>query len=473
MTPRRLQWPLILALWMAEITGAFETSMVLAALKVLVADFGDPAKVGWLVTGYLIVGAGAAAIVGRLGDLYGRRRMLCIVLGIGAVGSLISALSGSFSSLIAGRIMQGATGAILPLCIGLVRENVPAERVPITIGLMISGASVGAAAGLVLGGIIVDIWSWHGVFFASAAFCLAAFVLVMAMVPRSGQIARHGPTDWLSGLLFAPAVTLILLYLSVSPRLGWTNPMGLAALAAGIGLSGWWVHRSLTSPAPLVSVRVFADRTVAIGCAVTALVSMSTLQITVFFSLLLQAPSWSVAGLGLSATAAGLAKLPSNVTSTFAAPLSGWLAGRGGGQTAMIVGGLVTSAGWTLAFFYKSTVPMVIFELMIISFGATMLFAAAPTIIAQASPPDRVSEVAGLVTVIRQLFLGLGAQMVTTLLALDLVTKGSQRFPSPFAYDVTIAAIIVISLIATAVCLALPNSTRASKGASPAHESAA
>lgn len=456
MTPATLRWPLILALWIAEVTGSFETAMILAALKALIADFGDPAKVGWLVTGYLIVGAAIAAIVGRLGDLYGRRRVLTIVLAIGAAGSLISALSASFPMLLAGRLMQGVTGAILPLCIGLVRENVSGERAAVTIGLMISGASVGTAAGLVIGGLIVDTWSWHGVFAASAGLCTVALVGVLALVPRSPTAPDIGRTDWLSGILFAPGVALALIYLTLAPRRGWSDPFLLALLAAGIALVAWWVRRSLTSPAPLVSVRAFADRTVAVGGAVTALVAMSTLQITVFFSLLLQAPTWTSAGLGLSATAAGLAKLPSNIASMLAAPLGGWLAGRGGGRTAMVVGGLITTTGWGLVLLDASSVTIVVAELIVISFGATMLFAVAPTIISQASPPDRVSEIAGLVTVLRQLFLGIGAQLVTTLLAVETVTRGSERYPSPLAYQTTVVAIIAVSLLATLVCFALP-----------------
>lgn len=456
MTRTRVAWPLVIALWIAELTGSFETAMILAALKVLVAEFGDPAKVGWLVTGYLIVGAAVAAIVGRLGDLYGRRRVLCIVLAIGAIGSLVSALSTSFAMLLTGRILQGVTGAILPLCIGLVRENVSAERTPITIGLMISGASLGTAAGLVLGGAIVDLWSWHGVFFASAAFCSVALLGILTLVPRSQGMPATGPTDWLSGVLFAPGVVLLLLYVTVGPRLGWLDPLALAALAGGVILVVWWWRHSWRSPAPLISVRAFADRTVAVGGAVTALVAMSTLQIAVFFTLLLQAPKWTAAGLGLSATAAGLAKLPSNLTSTLAAPLGGWLAGRGGGRLAMIAGGLITSTGWALVLLDASTVTIIVAELIVISFGATILFAVAPTIIAQASPPDRVSEVAGLLTVIRQLFLGIGAQLVTTLLAVETVARGAERYPSPFAYQLTIGVIIAISLTATLVCLALP-----------------
>ena len=465
MTPRR-NLPLIIgALWIAEVTGSFETAMILAALKKLIEDFGNPAMVGWLITGYLIVGAAIAAIVGRLGDLFGRRQVLVVVLVIGAVGSLISALSTNFPVLLAGRLMQGVTGAILPLCIGLVHENAGKDRAPMAIGLMISGASIGTAAGLVVGGVIVDNFSWHGVFFASAGLCTVSAVAIAGLLPRSPRQAASQPVDWLSGLAFAPGVALVLVYFTMGKDWGWTAPLPLAALGAGILLTLWWLRASLASPNPLIAVRSFSDRTIAVGSAVTALVAMSTLQITVFFSLLMQAPLWTIAGLGFTATLAGVAKLPSNLSSVFAGPLGGWLAARGGGRFALISGGIVTIAGWLLWFVMDiDSFGKVVVQLIVISFGTTMLFSVAPTIIAQASPPERISEISGLITVIRQLFMGIGAQMVTTLLAVDIVRRGKESYPSPFAYDITVIVIAALCTAAVLVAFLLPKTAAAAGG---------
>jgi MFS family permease len=458
----RRNLPLLIgALWVAEVTGSFETAMILAALKRLIEDFGNPAMVGWLITGYLIVGAAIAAVVGRLGDLFGRRQTLIIVLTIGAIGSLISALSTSFPVLLAGRLMQGVTGAILPLCIGLVHENMSRDRAPMGIGLMISGASIGTAAGLVVGGMIVDSFNWHGIFFASAGLCVTAALATRAFVPASPRQYGGAPVDWISGLAFAPGVALVLVYFSMGKTWGWSSAWTLGPLLTGALLLFWWMRHSLASPNPLIAVRSFSNRTIAIGGAVTALVSMGTLQITVFFSLLMQAPTWTVAGLGFSATLAGLAKLPSNLSSTFAGPLGGWLAGRGGGRFALVVGGALTTAGWLVWFLLDvNSFPMVVAQLILISFGATMLFSVAPTIIAQASPPERISEISGMLTVIRQLFLGIGAQMVTTLLAVDVVRRGDEVYPSPFSYDLAVTAIVALCVGAILIAFLLPRSIR-------------
>jgi MFS family permease len=448
--------PIIAALWLAEMASSFETAMILAALKVMVAEFGDPALVGWLVTGFLIVSAAASAVVGRLGDLYGRRRVLLIVLAVGASGSLISATADSFGGILFGRLLQGATGTILALTIGLVRENLPAEQVPTGIGLMISSASAGTALGLVGGGLIVDNFAWQGIFLASTFFCLTGLLAVRGFVPPSQPAPSAGKTDWLSGVLFAPGVTLMLLYLSLGKAQGWTGALPLGMLLGGAALVVWWVRHSLASPNPLIAVRLLADRRIAVSCAASSLVAMGALQITVYFSLLLQAPAWTVAGLGLSATMAGLVKLPSNITSILAGPLGGWLTGRGGGRIALIAGGLVTTCGWLLALLDTSSVPIVIAELIVISFGTTMLFAVAPAIVATAAPPDRTSEATGMLGVIRGLFMGIGAQLITTLLAVESVTQGAERYPSPFAFKLAVAVIAALTFAATLVALLLP-----------------
>lgn len=455
MTRAPSPWILI-SLWVAETLSSFETSMILAALKVLVAEFRDPAMVGWLVTGFLIVGAASAAVVGRLGDIYGRQRVLLIVLVIGFIGSVMSAVAESFALLLVGRLLQGVTATILPLGIGLIRETRSPDRVPLAVGFFMSGATIGTAAGLVLGGLVVDNFTWHGIFVITAVLCVIAFVLVRIFVPASVPLRDGRRIDWFSGILFAPGVTLLLLYLNGGKAWGWTSPGALALLVGGFGLCVWWWIAARRSENPLIDVRPLTDRVIAVSCATSAFVAMGALQLVVYFSLLMQAPKWTVAGLGLSATVAGLAKLPSNLTSVIAGPLGGWLTGRGGGRMAMLIGGLVTTFGWVLALFDTSSVTTVMLILIVISFGTTMLFSVTPTILAAAAPPERTSEVSGMVGVIRALFMGVGAQIVTFLLATETVSRGSESYPSPDAFRLALVAIIVLTAIATALSLLLP-----------------
>lgn len=446
------------ALWLAEITGSFETAMIFAAQRSLTHDLGDPVRVGWLITSYLLIGAGAAALAGRMGDMFGRRRLMLAMLAIGVAGSLVSALSANYPTLLTGRCIQGLTGAILPLCVGLVRENLPPAKVPMCIGLMISGASAGTACGLLLGGMIVDHFSWRGVFFASAIFAAAAFLAIRLALPRSPHGTIAAQPDWLGGLLFLPAIFALLLAITSGPSWGWLDGRTLGTAGGGLALLLWWIGASLRAAQPLFDVRLFANRQVLVANMVTALVGMSTFQITLVFSLMLQAPDWTGIGLGLSATVAGLVKLPSNLSSMAAGPLSGWITARGGGRTTMIAGGVLTTAGWLLAMAYHDSIAVIIATLILISFGATMQFAVGPTILAGAVPSDRTSEAAGMMTVMRQAFLGIGAQLMSVLLSTRTVAgpDGGARYPTSGAFFLTMGVIVALCVVATLLAFALP-----------------
>lgn len=450
---------LLAVLWIAEATSAFEGSMIYAAQRYINQDFGDSGLLGLLYSSYLIVGAAAAALVGRMGDVFGRRRLMLIVLALGTLGSVMSAASSGMPNLLlAGRVMQGLTGAVLPLAVGLVRENMPPDKVAMGIGLMISGASLGTAGGLVAGGLIADNFSWHGIFIASTLFCLASLLGLLAVVPRSPRLPNVAGIDWFSGVLFAPAVMLLTWYSSTIAKQGLAHQAGLIALASGSALLAYWLWRSLKAAVPLIDVRLFRNRSVLVANFVTALVALSSLQITLIFQVLLQTPLWTGIGLGASATIAGLAKLPSNILSTFGGPLSGWITGRGGGRAAMLWRGAISTTGWVLAWFIHGSILEVILVLCVISFGTTILFAVGPTILAEAVPQERTSEVSGMLSVTRGIFAGIGAMMATLLLASDFVTDTDSKaqYATESAFQLTVLVVIGFSVLATMCAFALP-----------------
>ena len=136
---------IITALFMAEIAATFESAMLFAALPTLIREFGDPITAGWLVTMHMLVGAAAGVLVGRLGDIRGRKSMMLLMLVVATIGSIMSAVTSNFGVVLAGRALQGLSVAVIPLSIGIIREALPKERVPVAVGLMTTGSGVGAA----------------------------------------------------------------------------------------------------------------------------------------------------------------------------------------------------------------------------------------------------------------------------------------------------------------------------------------
>lgn len=448
------------ALWIAEVTAAFETAMLYSAVGELMATFGSPVKVGWLVTVYLLVGAGAAAVVARLGDIYGRRRATLTVLAITIFASLLSASTSYFPLILVGRGLQGLAAAMLPLCFGLARENLTPDRVPVAVGVIMSGASAGTGLGLVVGGMIVDRFGWHGIFYASALLALVSWALVRIFVPRSVENRVEGaPLDLGSVAIFVPAIVMLLLAISNAGAWGWTSARVLGLSAGGLLLVAAWVRRSLRHPAPLIDVRLFGNRSVSIANLSYALLALGGLQVSLVFSILLQAPTWTGVGLGVSAAVAGLIQLPGSIIGIVIGPLAGIATARFGGRAVMIAGGVTATLGWIIATLHHGSSSVVLGLVLLIAVGTFLMYSAGPAVVIANVPQERTSEATGMLAVIRSIAMAVGAQFVAILLATSTVTGGAgaqASYPDEFAFVLTFIVIAVLCSIASFAAWMLP-----------------
>jgi MFS family permease len=212
-------------------------------------------------------------------------------------------------------------------------------------------------------------------------------------------------------------------------------------------LLGVWGRRSWRHPSPLIDLKLFRLRPVLVANLAMAMVAVSSLQITQLFSLLLQQPVWTGVGLGVTATVAGLVKLPSNLISLGGGPYSGILLRQVGARTTLTIATLIMTAGWLLALFYHNTVLAVGLCLVVISFGTTMVYATLPNIIVDAVPDHRTSEAVGMMMVVRSTFMAAGAQLVAISLGMDTVqdpANSSVHFPSLSAYNNTLLLILLV-----------------------------
>lgn len=439
---------IIAALFMAEMTATFESAMLYAALPTLIRDFGDPITAGWLVTIHMLVGSAAAIVAGRLGDIKGRKSMILALLLIATVGSIISAVSSNFGVVLAGRALQGLSTAVIPLSIGVLRESLPAQRVPVAIGLMTTAQGAGVAVGLVLGGAIVDHLNWHWLFVASAVLLVLSWIAVKLMVPARPGIPPKAPIDWVEGALPVPGIIALLLGVSLSKEAGWLDPQVWGLVLLGLAVLAVWVRRSLRAREPFIDLRLLGTRDVALANTISVMLALGTMQIVFVFSTYTQAPAWTMAGLGLSATIAGVAKLPSNVLSFFAGPLSGWLTQKYGNRVPVAGGAALATVGWLAAMGMPDTLVEVIVLLCVISFGTTVLNAAIPNVIVAAVPPERTSEAIGTMSVIRGMASAIGAQLIAVMLATNtiLAPDGGASFPSAASYRITMGWIAALTL---------------------------
>ncbi|MBB3665497.1 MFS family permease [Prauserella sediminis] len=447
-------WLIIAVLIVADIVSSIESSMMLVALPRLIEAFdANAADVSWVITAFLLVAAVSAAICGRLGDIYGRRRLLIILLLVSVIGSIVSIAGGTLASVVIGRAIQGVSGGILPLCFGLAREHLPAKRVPTAIALVAATAMLAAAIGGLMSGIIIDNLDWHYLFVAAGVIAIVAAAACLAL-PKSTIVARVERIDYPGAVLFTAAIALILLGVTKSATWTWADGRTAGCIVGGILVLAAWIRWELRTDSPMINIRMFARRTLAMSMAAMMSVASGLLGgATVVLPMIYINPTGAPVGLGLSATTAGAIGAATTVIAFAAAPISGRISARVGSRWALVVGtGLGIAAAVGMAALNATVVGFVLaamVALLATSFVSTSL----PNLVVEEVPAENTSEMTGVITVVRLTFTGVGTAIVTLLLSLSVV-PGTQfatttAFNSVFAFigACCVAGLVIALLI--------------------------
>jgi len=442
----------MLVMVMVEALSSFEHVMMIAAFPMLGREFGLTSA-GWTMTAFLLVQGSTAAIGARLGDLYGHARMVPLLLALSMTGSLVSALSDGVGWLIFGRGLQGLSGAILPLAYAITRRIAPARELPFWIGAMTGGVTISSAAGFVLGGYIADLGDWRLLFWFAFGYGLVVLPLFLLVVPRWKGTPATGRTDWLGALLLPAGLAGILYAIGSAFSAGPFAPGTIVPGGAGIALLAWWWRNEWAHPEPLIQVRHLVQRPILIANMSFAVSGLGIMQFPIVMMQYLQQPVATGAGLGLSATTAGLLKLPSNVGSLFTAMLAGWLCGRIGGSRVIQLAGVLSAMAWLSAIYFRDSGYHLMVVAIAAAAGSTALLASVPNILLTHSAPDRAGEATGLSMVVLRLFSAVGAQLIALMMALTAQPFGGHNYPTEGGYIAiftTVAASgLVIALLGT------------------------
>lgn len=456
--PNHRLYRTIAVLMMVEVLSSLEISMVYTAFPTIQREFNDPHRTGWLLTSFLLVQAGTAAVGGRLGDIFGRKRLLLIIISICIVGSLVSAVASNLELIILGRAAQGVSGAILPLCYGIARQATTPERAPFFVGCLAGAYAFAAAMGYIVAGYLTDIGSWRSIFWFTVIYGGVILPLLSLLVAEFKSPLGAKNLDIAGGLLFMPAIGSLLYGIVLVARSGWRSADTLSYLSVGAALLACWFRHEARHDDPLIDVRLLREPKIAMGNVCMVLMAMGGSQVGLISMMILQQPPATGVGLGLTATLAGILKLPANVTTAASAALAGWIAGKYGAHRAVLQGAAIGTLAWGFLLFFHDTAWLVVLAIVVAALSIGMLLAALPNMILEASPLARSSETTGLAAVLRGIGITLGAQILTTFLAGSRVKlPGSEAsFASEDAYRLcfgyiasTLAAIVVLCLFVT------------------------
>lgn len=407
----------LLILSIAALSFALGQTTLVPALGELQHEFAtDTNGVAWTLTGYLAAAAVCTPVVGRLGDMFGKRRVLVVALGFLAAGSVVSALGSSLEVVVAGRVLQGVGGGIFPLCFGIIRDEFPADRVPSSIGLISAIAGIGGGAGLVLGGVLVDQASYHWIFWIAAIMGAGALVTTWLFVPESPHRVP-GRVDVRGALVLAVGLVLPLVAIANANDWGWTSGRVLGMVAAGIVVLVAWVALQRRTAAPLADMATLAKPPVLVTNIATLLVGFGMFGSFLAVPTLAQLPTETGIGFGLDATGAGLLLLPSSIVMLLAGPLSGALATRLGAKVPLSIGSVVSGLAFVLLGFSHATEGAVIVGTVFMAVGMGLAFAAMPNLIVEAVPRATTGEATGFNALVRSVGASLGSQVTASIIA--------------------------------------------------------
>jgi EmrB/QacA subfamily drug resistance transporter len=427
--------------------------MVFPALTTFQAEFGaSTAWATWVLTGFLVSAAVTTPLLGRLGDQFGKERMLLVSLGLFLAGCLGAAFAWDIWSLIGFRIVAGAGGALFPLSFAIVRDELPPEKVKVGIGLLSAVWGVGGGFGIVLSGVIIDHLSWRYLFLLGSIPVALSLALVHRFVPES-PLRSPSRVDVPGALLLSGGLLALMVALTEGEDWGWASPQLLGLLVLSAVLFAGWVIVELRSRAPMVDMKMLTHRPVLLTNVATMIAGFALFSCFVLVPTFVETDSTHGYGFGATATQAGLFLLPSSVAMLFAGPLAG-LIGRRFGSKWPLAGGLFVVGAAALIFALAHDEAWhVLVASALLGLGVGSAFAAMAALIADNVDPREMGIASGMNTVVRVIGGVVGGQIAAALLTAQ--TIGDTSVPAESAFTTTFLLSCVAALVASAISVTI------------------
>jgi MFS family permease len=412
---------ILVVLSIAALAYAVLSSAVIPALPILQRELhASETGVTWLLTGFLLSASVGTAIIGKLGDMYGKQRLLVWTLIVLAAGTLLAAVSGSLPELIAARVIQGVAGGIFPLSFGIVRDEFPAVRVSGSIGLMSAILGIGGGFGLLIGGLIAEHLNWHWLFWIPLAAMIVGAACAWRLIPES-RVRASGGVNWTAAALLTTGMTAVLLAIAQTTAWGWGSARTLALLAAGLAVCAGWIRVELRSRRPLVDMTLMRVRAVWTVNLAAFLLGGGLYTFFLVLPQYAQLPVSTGFGYGASVVVAGLYLLPSALVMGVLGTVAGRVERRFTSRRALIAGAAISAVacGW-LAVASERPYDMLISGALF-GVGIGLAFSALGNLIVSAVPEEQTGVASGMNTVLRTLGGALSGQIAATFIVSSTV----------------------------------------------------
>ncbi|MGV9944458.1 MFS transporter [Streptomyces sp. NPDC003401] len=447
----------VATLALAGVTAAIMQTLVTPLIAELpqILDTSS-SNAAWVITVTLLAAAVCVPVVGRLGDLLGKRRMLLACAVPLIVGSVVCALASDVVMMIVGRGLQGMGMGMLPLGIALLRDVLPPEKLSSSIALVSASMGIGGGLGLPIAAAIAQYANWRVLFWGSAGMAVVVTLLIWFLIPDVPAAAKGQRFDLPGALGLGAGLVALLLAVSKGADWGWGSgvTLGLFAAAAVTFVAwGFWETRTTD---PLTDLRTTARPRVLLTNLASVFVGFAMYASMLVMPQLLQFPEATGYGLGQSMLAAGLWMAPGGIMMMFVSPLGGKLTNARGPKFTLVCGALVIAAGYGLSMALMGSASGLMVVGIVINSGVGLAYGSMPALIMGSVPLSETAAANGFNTLMRSLGTSIGAAVIGVILAQMTTTLGGHTLASEDGFRTALLVGGALALVSAAIASLIP-----------------
>ncbi len=417
--------------WLTLLTVAINGFIIILDISIVNIAFPrltqifetDPSVVMWISVVYALLTVGLMLILGRIGDIYGRKKIFVLGYILFTLGLVLCSLSQNILQLILSRIVQGIGGAMnMALSIALVTEAFPVKERGKALGIMTSVFAIGPLLGFTIGGFLLDALGWRAVFYTRVPICIIGIIMACTLLQEKKASTIYLKLDLIgAGTLFC-SLSCLLLFLTIGGRSGFLFPQIL--MLGGIALISFFffIVREKRTVQPVIDLDLFKNAVFTGGSI--SLILFGLAQSTHFFLL----PYYLISGMGYSASESGLFLAIPPVFFSSLAPLAGWLSDKVGSRPLCIIGMISLCLGLYICsrFGIETSRGEIIAGLVVFGIGGSLFFSPNASLLMGAAPRDSLGSVGALISTIRQIGMSVGVALAGMLLTIRQAFHSAQ-----------------------------------------------
>lgn len=494
-------WKILIILSCLATMAMYAETMLIPAIPILINDFEVSYGLSsWILTSYLIAGAVMTPIAGKLSDIFGRKRILLIIMTIYTVGVLMGGLAGDFLTMIIARTIQGIGLGMFPIAFSIIRDQFPRERISITTGIITSMFAAGSVIGLSVGGLIVHEFGWKMTFFTIIPIAILLLWMIRSYVgvsetSKPDEEKTLGPTrephtapstlsnknqrfysliDIKGSILLAIAIVCFLLSLTYlqTPSAGHQtlNMPEESSLNYGSSLNQiipfliigtvsllLFIFQERRSKYPLIDFRIFLKPPILLSNMIIMIVGLSMFMVFQTIPILVQSPQ--PIGFGENAISTGIIQLPFAIVLLIFGPTSGFIISKMGSIKPIILGTILTATGFLILLLFHSTETYISIGLAVLSTGLSLASVGAVNVTILSTPIEFTGVTMGISTMLRIVGSSIGPALAAMYMQTNQSLINTQgvvmAIPSSFSFDLIFFTALMFSAAAIGMSIAL------------------